>query len=222
MIKAVIFDMFETLITHYRTPLYFGSQMARDAGVDEDRFLSYWRSTENMRTVGDITFDKVIENILIENGVYDKAKLELIVAKRISTKKDCFEKMHKNIIPLFERLKGGGVKTGLISNCFSEEAAVIRESVLFKYFDAACLSYELKMRKPDRAIYMAACKALDVSPDECLYVGDGGSRELEAAEKIGMHPLQAMWYSYDEDNDVIARKPGFIGLDDPLDVLDYV
>ena len=31
MIRAVIFDMFETLITHYESPLYFGAEMAEDA-----------------------------------------------------------------------------------------------------------------------------------------------------------------------------------------------
>ena len=30
MIKAVIFDMFETLITHFKSPLYFGKQIAED------------------------------------------------------------------------------------------------------------------------------------------------------------------------------------------------
>ena len=33
MIKAVIFDMYETLITHYETPLYFTTQMAADADI---------------------------------------------------------------------------------------------------------------------------------------------------------------------------------------------
>ena len=31
MIKAVIFDMYETLITLYNAPVYFSSQMAADA-----------------------------------------------------------------------------------------------------------------------------------------------------------------------------------------------
>ena len=31
MIKAVIFDMYETLITHYDSPLYFSMHMAADA-----------------------------------------------------------------------------------------------------------------------------------------------------------------------------------------------
>ncbi len=38
MIKAVIFDMFETLITLFESPLYFGSQMAYDAGIPEEKF----------------------------------------------------------------------------------------------------------------------------------------------------------------------------------------
>lgn len=29
MIKGVIFDMFETLVTHYKFPLYFGSEFNR-------------------------------------------------------------------------------------------------------------------------------------------------------------------------------------------------
>lgn len=31
MMKAVIFDMYETLITHYHCPLYFSAEMAADA-----------------------------------------------------------------------------------------------------------------------------------------------------------------------------------------------
>ena len=35
---------------------------------------------------------------------------------------------------------------------------------------------------------------LNVKPDECLYVGDGGSRELYAARDAGMHPIQCTWF----------------------------
>lgn len=38
MIKAVIFDMHETLITLFDSPLYFGTQMAIDAGIEEEKF----------------------------------------------------------------------------------------------------------------------------------------------------------------------------------------
>lgn len=32
MIKAVIFDMFETLVTHYESPVYMGKQIIEDIG----------------------------------------------------------------------------------------------------------------------------------------------------------------------------------------------
>lgn len=55
MVKAVIFDMYETLITHFDSPLYFGTQMAIDAGIEEEKFQKIWRSTEEDRTIGNIT-----------------------------------------------------------------------------------------------------------------------------------------------------------------------
>lgn len=39
---------------------------------------------------------------------------------------------------MLSQLKSSGIRVGLISNCFSEEAEVIRESVLFPYFDEVC------------------------------------------------------------------------------------
>lgn len=52
MTRAIIFDMFETLITHYRSPLYFGTQMAEDAGIPADKFQALWCPTEHERTIG--------------------------------------------------------------------------------------------------------------------------------------------------------------------------
>ena len=64
MIRAVIFDMYETLITHYRSPLYFGAQMAEDAGIAEEGFQALWRSTEYDRTIGKLTFEEVVEKVV--------------------------------------------------------------------------------------------------------------------------------------------------------------
>ena len=50
MVKAVIFDMFETLISYHTSPVYFGTQMAMDAGVPVQEFLTKWRATDYDRT----------------------------------------------------------------------------------------------------------------------------------------------------------------------------
>ena len=84
-IAAVIFDMYETLITHYESPLYFGSQMAADAGIPEEKFLELWRSTEEERTVGKISLEEVLTRILKQNHCYSEDVLKKIVNKRIDS-----------------------------------------------------------------------------------------------------------------------------------------
>ena len=152
MIRAVIFDMLETLITHYKCPLYFGAQMAADAGISEKIFQELWRPTESDRSIGKIR---------------------------------------------------------------TEEAEVIRKSMLFQYFDKVCLSYEEGVQKPDEEIYRRCMAGLGVAPEECIYIGDGGSQELEAARDLGMNAMQAVWYM---DN----KKKDFLQLEKPLDVLKWI
>lgn len=222
MTKAVIFDMFETLITHYHSPLYFGAQMAEDAGIPEDRFQALWRPTEYERTIGKMTLEEVLRNILLENQCYSDELLKKIVDKRIETKEDCFRQLHEEIIPMLVKLKENGIKIGLISNCFSEEADVIRKSVLFPYFDAVFLSYEQGVQKPEKEIYNRCINELGVRAEECIYVGDGGSNELEAAKSLGMNAMQAVWYLQQGTTQPVWRKPEFVQLERPLDVLKYL
>ena len=222
MIRTVIFDMYETLITLFNSPLYFGTQMAIDAGITEDKFKRLWVSTEVARTVGKMTLEEALEMILVENKCYSKELLDSIVQKRIAAKEDCFNHMHLEIIPLFNNLREKGIKIGLISNCFSEEAYVIQRSVLFPYFDAVCLSYEQGIQKPDAEIYKKCIEKLMVTADECLYVGDGGSYELEAAKDLGMETVQAAWYLKEGTTQPTGRKENFKQIENPLDVLNYI
>ncbi|MDK2808682.1 MAG: putative hydrolase of the superfamily [Clostridiales bacterium] len=219
MIRAVIFDMFETLITHYSSELYFGAQMARDAGISEEKFQILWRPTEYERTIGMLTLEEIITNILEVNHCYTKERLNVIVAKRIAAKEACFHNLHPEIIPMLEGLKQRNRMVGLISNCFSEEAKVIRASVLFPYFDALYLSYEQGIQKPDVEIFRRCMEELSVKPEECLYVGDGGSEELETARAIGLRAVQAAWYLKDGTSQPAARKEDFSPLESPLEVL---
>ena len=64
MINAVIFDMYETLITLFNSPLYFGTQIAEDAGISETDFQSIWRPAEKDRTIGKVSLEELLEKIL--------------------------------------------------------------------------------------------------------------------------------------------------------------
>ena len=111
MTKAVIFDMFETLITHYQCPLYFRAQMAEDAGISEEKFQALWRPTEHDRTIGKMSFEDVVEKILRENNCYSEKLMKKIVERRVATKEECFRHLHPEIIPMLSKLKERGMYT---------------------------------------------------------------------------------------------------------------
>jgi putative hydrolase of the HAD superfamily len=117
-------------------------------------------------------------------------------------------------------LKEKTVKIGLISNCFSEEAKLIHESELYPFFDVVCLSYEEGYMKPELEIFHRCINRLGVKPEECLYVGDGGSRELETAKELGMHAVQAVWYRCEKGKGRMAEiLPDFEQVESPLEIV---
>jgi len=63
---------------------------------------------------------------------------------------------------------------------------------------------------------------LSVIPDECVYVGDGGSNELESAKKLGMKPVQATWYFKEGTTQPSRPKPEFLQAKEPMDVFEFV
>ena len=211
--------MYETLITLFDSPLYFGTQMAADAGIAEEKFQKIWRAEEKNRTIGKVTLEELLEKILRENNCFSEEKMNTILKKRIHCKEEAFEHLHIEIIPMLKALKEKGILIGLISNCFSEEAMVIKKSVLYPFFDAFCLSFEEGLQKPDPAIFERCIEKLGVEADECLYVGDGGSYELEAARALGMQAVQAVWYLKEGVNQPSRRKEDFEHMEKPMDVI---
>ena len=64
-IQAVIFDMYETLVTQLQSPLYYGTQIAQDLGLAPEAFLPEWRNTEEDRATGKQTFEEVMEMLTL-------------------------------------------------------------------------------------------------------------------------------------------------------------
>lgn len=224
MIKAVIFDMFETLITHYHqnASVYFGPEMAIDADIPEDVFLRDWRESEWNRSIGVFTVDEVVERILKKNGKYTEERCRLILDKIIEMKIECFRHMDPDIIPMMEALKERGIKIGLVSNCYNNEAEVIRGSRIFPYFDVVCMSSEEGVRKPNHDIFLRCVDRLGVKPEECIYVGDGGSEELPTAKELGMIPQQAAWYLVGHRLQPSTRMQEYEPMERPLELIDRI
>ena len=78
-------------------------------------------------------------------------------------------------------------KLGIIANTPSEHEIPrwLNESGLSKYFKTVILSAKVRVRKPDPAIYLLAAKAIGSSPEECAYIGDNPSRDIEGTLAAG-------------------------------------
>ena len=194
MIKAVIFDMFETLVTLFEGRTYFGENIAADVGADPVQFRKQWHAIEDERSTGKYSIKQGLEIVLKKMGVYSEDRVELAASKRLEALGDTFSNIPKETVEMLKDLKAAGLKIGLITNTFSDERDKIRECELFPYFDVALISYEQGIIKPDPEMFRRMTEQIGLEASECLYVGDGGSKELYAAREAGMHPLQCTWF----------------------------
>ena len=194
--KAVIFDLFETLITEWGHKKYTKNEMCADLGVERAEFDIFWDEKALDQYEGKITYEDSIKYVCEKCGKsVDETTISYILDKRIKTKSVCFEYVQPEVYQLLKTLRDIGMKTAIVSNCSSEEVQVLKDSEIYKYFDEVILSYEVHMKKPDSCIYEEAAKRLGIDVSECIFVGDGGSNELVGARNVGMKAIQAKWYT---------------------------
>ena len=220
--KAVIFDLFETLITEWGHEKYTKSKICADLGIERAQLDVYWDEKEQDRYTGYLSFEDSILYVCEKCAKpVDRVTLSKIVEHRIKTKSECFDYVHPQVFQLLKTLRGMGLQTAILSNCSSEEVQVLKESEICQSFDAVILSYEVHMKKPDACIYEETLKRLSIDAKDCLFVGDGGSHELVGAQEAGIRAIQAKWYTnqHPQKRDTID---GFSSAEEPLDILKFI
>jgi glucose-1-phosphatase len=108
-------------------------------------------------------------------------------------------------IEVLARVKGAGYKLLLLSNTDPERFGfVLRTFPAVGLFDGYVLSYELKLLKPDPAIYLAAAGRAGCRPNECVFIDDM-EENVTAARSTG---LAGIHYTPETDLDAELRKLG--------------
>jgi haloacid dehalogenase superfamily, subfamily IA, variant 3 with third motif having DD or ED/haloacid dehalogenase superfamily, subfamily IA, variant 1 with third motif having Dx(3-4)D or Dx(3-4)E len=223
-VQAVFFDLFETLISEFENGIrkaprsnHFVAQL----GIDTKLFEIEWRSRQAHRMNGTFRdFPSVLRDILRTLGheVSDETIHE-IHNQRIASKLIPFRGIADSILDMLGQLRSAGIKIGLISNCTPEEVKAWEASVLAPYFDDVIFSYAVHTAKPEPLIYQLACQRLEVSPSESVFVGDGGSHELEGASSFGIQAYHATWFL---SEDRASRITGFPKLSRPCELFDQI
>jgi putative hydrolase of the HAD superfamily len=86
-------------------------------------------------------------------------------------------------------LRERGMRIGLVSDCTSELPDAWQRLPLAALVDAPVFSCVERTRKPDPLLFHAVAQRLPAEPAACLYIGDGGGRELTGASGIGMRAV---------------------------------
>jgi len=216
--KAVIFDLFETLITEWGKHKYTNKEVATDLGISLHEFRAESAKLQKKRYSGEISetvqfYKMILEQLCIER---DEHLLHTIVAKREKCKRDCFKIIVPEILDMLNVLKTNGFLIGMISNCSTEEILGLKDSALYSYFDTIVLSCDVGLVKPDVKIYEHCASLLQVESSNCFFVGDGGSDELNGAKNARMTPLKALWFTkyFAKDLDLPDKYPLFVDIKD--------
>jgi putative hydrolase of the HAD superfamily len=177
-VKAVIFDLWETLIDWDR------ESAARMLGeVDAlvgNGFAARWDSS-NRRYVAPIR-TALAEAEVPEELIEDICSLRLRYHRRSLVPRP-------GAVETLRRLRDNGYLVGLITVCSEDIEVLWPETEFAGLFDAEIFSSRIGLSKPDPRIYLACCDALGVEPHEAVFVGDGANDELEGARRVGMDAI---------------------------------
>lgn len=204
--KAVIFDLFGTLVDKVPMDVYYNElrDMAITVSVSPDDFRRWWFDTYDDRGMGKFkSYEANIEYICNNLGIHTDENQIIHAVEIVREYGARYIKPRQYTVELLTQLKSEGYKTGLISDCGVEIPKIMAKLRITPLLDTAVYSCLIGTQKPDPRIYQLTADKLRVRPEECLYIGDGDSHELTGALQVGMHPV--LIRNLDEDRNNVYR-----------------
>lgn len=185
--EAIIFDLFHTLTAREST--WSSGPMTSDLlGVSREGWNEQLLEKSKERLTGKVKDPHIFIRQMARaiNPHIPDELIEKAVKNRIDRMRRALLTIPESTKKTLEALKRQGKKLGLLSNADASEIADWNESPIASCFDSVVFSCEVGFVKPERQIYEISLKQLKVKPQDALFVGDGGSRELEGAKELGI------------------------------------
>ena len=226
MIRAIIFDLFETLVSEFDSDHPPADEVAETLQLEESAFKQEYDRIRHDRYTGKFKdYPSVLRHIGREAGrPVSEVAIQDLSNRRMIAFGSLLQEAEPKIMQMLTQIKGLDFQLGLISNTEGSEVAQWATTPMASNFDVVVFSHEVGHVKPDPRIYHVACTGLDVEPSECCYVGDGGSDELVGAAYVGMTPYCAAWYLKRHTHILGSqitneRSAGFSVIEEPEDLV---
>lgn len=184
-VKAVIFDYGEVLCFPPKREDIEGS--AQILGADADLFWTLWHRHRDPYDRADISAEIYWGRVAGEAGrSIDARQIHELTQRDLAM----WSRLNPRMLGWRENLSLAGLKTAVLSNMNLEMVQYARRN--FPWLDGlnwATFSAEVKLIKPQPAIYKHCLRGLRLAPSETLFIDD---REvnLAAARTMGIHGIQ--------------------------------
>ncbi len=195
MIEAVLFDLYETLVTERGIVPVRASSLGERLGLDGTAFRLAWRAQRARVLRGQLSFAAALHEVATSLGrPADAAVVRSLSHERRVEKAALFDRFDPEALGVLRQLKDRGIRLAVVSNCFAEDVAAWPSCPAASCFDATAFSFEVGAVKPEAAIYLHTLQRLGVAPEAAWFVGDGGDDELQGAQRAGLRAAQAGWF----------------------------
>ncbi|MDB5530356.1 MAG: HAD-superfamily hydrolase, subfamily variant 1 [Devosia sp.] len=207
MIKAVLFDLDETLLVrHAAIRAFIGDQYARHAavlpGIGRDLFTTRFLALEDEGRTPKTT---VYPALAAELGIASSIAADLLADYQALY--PSYAVLSPGTAETLVALRAKGLKTGIVTNGSAVvQNGKIDTTGLRPLLDIVLVSEAEGLRKPDRRIFELALQRLNVAADEAIFVGDNPVVDVDGARTAG---LLAVWYHSTTDWPDGLAPPGY-------------
>ena len=165
MAPAVLFDLFETLMTEMQDssapyPPPWGAP-GIELGMGHDCFRRGWTTRKARRMTSTLSYEDALEEICRECGVDPPMdKIHALNESRQAARLRAFLAVPQPVLMMLEELRRQGFRIVVVSNCSVEEAAHFEASPLSGRVDDVVWSFREGVQKPDPQIFCVPARPL--------------------------------------------------------------
>jgi putative hydrolase of the HAD superfamily len=201
MIKAVVFDLDETLYS-YQTGHRYAFQAVSDYarhhfGMEHEQFRQLYQQAMDLHLIRSGNNCSAIHNRLIrfqllleqqEQPIWHAPIMEQLYWNTLLAHMEPSPGVHDCV----SRLKAAGYRLGIGTNMTADwQYEKLDRLGLLRQIDFLVSSEEVSAEKPDVRLFLACVEKAGCPAEQCVFVGDSLSHDIAGALEAGM---KAVWY----------------------------